>query len=84
MTREVKLGLMGEAPFNEPITNLKAIGYMYNWAPMHFSFGSRWLEKYGIDSLDDLATSGAKLKIGINRAGNITVMLPCSCSKQQA
>jgi TRAP transporter TAXI family solute receptor len=69
---EVKLGLMGEAPFNEPITNLKAIGYMYNWAPMHFFIRQSLAEKYGIDSLDDLATSGAKLKIGINRAGNIT------------
>ena len=69
---EVKLGLMGAAPFDEPITNLKAIGYMYNWAPMHFFIQQSLAEKYGIDSLDDLATSGAKLKIGINRAGYIT------------
>lgn len=69
---EVKLGLAGAEPFAAPITNLKAIGYMYNWAPMHFFIQQSLADKYGIDSLDDLATTDAKLTFGINRAGNIT------------
>ena len=69
---EVKLALNGQEPFNAPVTNLKAIGYMYNWAPMHFFLKKSIADQYGIDSLDDIATSGAPVTIGINRSGNIT------------
>jgi|TARA_R110002072_G_scaffold11771_4_gene52541 hypothetical protein len=69
---EVQLALAGAEPFSAPITNLQAIGYMYNWAPMHFFLNRATAEQYGIDSLDDIATSGAPLTIGINRSGNIT------------
>lgn len=69
---EVKLGLNGQEPFKAPITNLQAIGYMYNWAPMHFFLKKSIADEHGIDSLDDLATSGLGLTIGINRSGNIT------------
>jgi len=69
---EVKLALDGAEPFNAPIANLQAIGYMYNWAPMHFFLNQSIAEQYNIDSLDDIATSGAPLTIGINRSGNIT------------
>lgn len=55
---EVKLGLEGKGPFKAPITNLKAIGYMYNWAPMHFFLKKSIAEQYNIDSLDDIADSG--------------------------
>ena len=51
---------------------MRAIGYMYNWAPMHFFLERAVAEEYSIDSLDDIATSGAPLRIGINRSGNIT------------
>ncbi|MCT8973984.1 TAXI family TRAP transporter solute-binding subunit [Microbaculum marinisediminis] len=69
---EVKLALTGQEPFKAPVTNLQAIGYMYNWAPMHFFLKKSVADEYGIDSLDDLASSGAPLTIGINRSGNIT------------
>lgn len=69
---EVKLALDGAEPFKAPITNLQAIGYMYNWAPMHFFLNQSIAEEYNIDSLDDIAASGAPLTIGINRSGNIT------------
>lgn len=69
---EVKLALDGAAPFKAPITNLKAIGYLYNWAPMHFFLKQSIAQEYNIDSLDDIAASGAPLSIGINRSGNIT------------
>ena len=69
---EAQLALAGEEPFDSPITNMRAIGYMYNWAPMHFFLDRSMAEEYGIDSLDDIATSGAPIRIGINRSGNIT------------
>ncbi len=69
---EAQLALEGEEPFRAPITNMRAIGYMYNWAPMHFFLDRSMAEQYGIDSLDDIAGSGAPIRIGINRSGNIT------------
>lgn len=69
---EAQLAVQGEEPFRAPITNLRAIGTMYNWAPMHFFLDRGMAEEYGIDSLDDIAGSGAPIRIGINRSGNIT------------
>lgn len=69
---EAKIALQGGDPFQAPIENMRAIGYMYNWAPMHFFLERSVAEEYEIDSLDDIATSGAPLRIGINRSGNIT------------
>lgn len=69
---EAKIALEGGEPFRAPIENMRAIGYMYNWAPMHFFLDADMAEEYGIDSLDDIAGSGAPIRIGINRSGNIT------------
>ena len=69
---EAKIALDGGDPFKEPVQNMRAIGYMYNWAPMHFFLDQDMAEQYNIDSIDDIADSGAPLRIGINRAGNIT------------
>lgn len=69
---EVKLALSGQEPFKAPVKNMRAIGYMYNWAPMHFFLRKDVAEEYNIDSLDDIATSKAPISIGINRSGNIT------------
>lgn len=68
---EVKLALGGEDPFRGPITNLQSIGYMYNWAPMHFFIKKSLAEEYAIDSIDDLANSGAAIRVANNNAGNI-------------
>ena len=69
---EAKIALSGEEPFKAPIENMRAIGYMYDWAPMHFFLAKSIADEYGIDSIDDIATSGAPIRIGINRSGNIT------------
>lgn len=69
---EATIALAGGEPFTSPITNMRSIGYLYNWAPMHFFLDRSVAEQYNIDSLDDIATSGAPIRIGINRPGNIT------------
>lgn len=69
---EIAVAIAGTEPFQTPVTNLLAIGTMYNWAPMHFFLRKSVADEHGIRSLADLATSGASLRIGINRAGNIT------------
>ncbi|QFT47346.1 hypothetical protein FIU97_12230 [Roseivivax sp. THAF40] len=69
---EAQIALQGGEPFTAPIENMRAIGYMYNWAPMHFFLDRGMAEEYGIESLADIADSGAPIRIGINRSGNIT------------
>lgn len=69
---EIKLALAGKPPFKAPVKGLYAIGYMYNWAPMHFFLKKSLADKYNIHSLADIAKSKAPLSIGINRSGNIT------------
>ncbi len=69
---EAQIALQGGEPFTAPIENMRAIGYMYNWAPMHFFLDRGMAEEYGIESLADIAESGAPIRIGINRSGNIT------------
>lgn len=69
---EAKIALAGGEPFQAPVENMRAIGYMYNWAPMHFFLDRGMAEEYGIESLADIAGSGAPIRIGINRSGNIT------------
>ena len=68
---EIKLALAGDDPFKAPINNLQAIGYMYNWAPMHFFIKKSIADEYNIDSIDDLAKSGAPIRVANNNAGNI-------------
>jgi TRAP transporter TAXI family solute receptor len=69
---ELLLALNGEEPFKAPIKNMQAVGYMYNWAPMHFFLKKDIADKYKIESLEDIAKSKAPITIGINRSGNIT------------
>jgi uncharacterized protein len=69
---EVKIALAGGEPFKGPIKNMRAVGYMYNWAPMHFFLRKSIADEYNIKSLADLVASGAPIRIGVNRPGNIT------------
>ncbi|MFN3643541.1 MAG: TAXI family TRAP transporter solute-binding subunit [Gemmobacter sp.] len=69
---EIKIALAGGAPFREPVTGMTAIATLYNWAPMHFFIAKSVADAHGIRTLSDLAKPGVGVRIGINRAGNIT------------
>lgn len=69
---ELKIALAGKPPFRTPINSLRAIGYMYNWAPMHFFVTRQAAERYDLHSLADIAAKKVPLKIAVNRPGNIT------------
>jgi uncharacterized protein len=69
---ELAIAVAGGAPFQEPIENLRTIGYLYDWAPMQFIVNKSFSDQYGINSLADLAEKQAPVRITINRAGNIT------------
>ncbi|MEZ2721720.1 TAXI family TRAP transporter solute-binding subunit [Paenalcaligenes hominis] len=69
---ELKIASAGETPFREPMSKLRVIGYMYDWAPMQFIAAKKFADEYGIESLADLAKQKAPVRVTVNRAGNIT------------
>lgn len=68
---ELKIALRGEPPFRAPVTTLRAIGYMYDWAPVHFFIRRDLAEQQDIHDIADLASLELPLRVGVNRPGNI-------------
>ncbi len=70
---ELAIAAEGRPPFMAPITNLRQIGYLYDWAPMQFIAQKSFTDKYGIETIADLKSTPAR--ITVNRPGNITGMV---------
>lgn len=68
---ELKLALEGAKPFSAPINSMRAIAYLYDWAPMQLMMTKEFADKYGIRSFEDIAAKKAPVRIAINRRGNI-------------
>jgi uncharacterized protein len=68
---ELKLALEGAKPFSQPIKSMRAIAYLYDWAPMQLLMTQEFAEKHGIRSFEDLASKKPPARIAINRRGNI-------------
>lgn len=69
---ELAIAVAGGEPFRGPIENLRAIAYLYDWAPMQFIASKAFADRHGIESLTDFAEKQVPLRITVNRAGNIT------------
>ncbi|APR05890.1 TAXI family TRAP transporter solute-binding subunit [Thauera chlorobenzoica] len=69
---ELQIATLGAKPFARPVTSLRAIALLYNWAPMQMVITKAFAEKYGIHSFDDLAAKKPPLRIALNKRGNIT------------
>ncbi len=68
---ELVVAAKGTAPFKGPFKNLRAIAYMYNWAPMQMIMTKEFANKYGIKSLDDLSKKKPPVRIAVNQRGNM-------------
>lgn len=69
---ELHLANLGAKPFSKPITSLRAIASLYDWAPMQMVMTKSFSEKYGIRTFDDIAVKKPPLRIAFNKRGNIT------------
>lgn len=69
---ELAIAVKGDKPFREPMSDLRVIGYLYDWAPMQFIANKSFADRHGISSLADFSETKAPAKITVNRAGNIT------------
>lgn len=69
---ELRLALEGAKPFTKPITSLRAIALMYDWAPMQMVMSKDFADKHGIRTFDDIAAKKPPLRVALNKRGNIT------------
>lgn len=75
---ELQMANKGRSPFIEPITSLRAISYLYTWAPMQPVISKSFAEKYGISNFSDIAKVKAPITITINKRGNVTAEVALS------
>ena len=68
---EVKAALLGQDPYKEPIKDLYTLAYMYDWSPQQFLITKSFAEKYGLETVQDLADKKPPVKMGVNRRGNM-------------
>lgn len=69
---ELRIATLGARPFSKPVTSLRALALLYNWAPMQMVMSKAFAEKYKIHSFDDIAIKKPPLRIALNKRGNIT------------
>ncbi|MBV6272114.1 TAXI family TRAP transporter solute-binding subunit [Alcaligenaceae bacterium CGII-47] len=69
---ELAIAVDGDEPFKGPLSSLRTIGYLYDWAPMQFIATKSFADEHNIKSIGDFSVSKAPVRITVNRAGNIT------------
>ena len=68
---ELKVAVEGGVPFRQPVMNLRAIAYLYDWAPMQLVITRAFADRYGIETMRDLITTKAPVRMGVNTRGNM-------------
>lgn len=68
---ELRIATEGGKPFAKPVTSLRAVALLYNWAPMQMVVTKAFANKYGIHSFDDIALKKPPLRVAFNKRGNI-------------
>jgi len=72
---ELRTALLGNPPFRRRYTNLRAIAYLYNWAPMQWTVSRRFAERYGLVTSDDLVAVKPPVRFGVHTRGNMVYEL---------
>lgn len=68
---EAKIAAQGGAPYKAPISNLRALAVMYNFAAFQPMVTKSFADKHGIASYEDLKAKKAPVRLIINKRGNI-------------
>lgn len=68
---ELKVAVDGTEPFQQPVTSLRAIAVLYNWAPMQMVMTKSFMEEHGISGMRDIAEKKPPVRIAVNQRGNM-------------
>ncbi|WP_051218918.1 TAXI family TRAP transporter solute-binding subunit [Oceanobacter kriegii] len=66
---EASLAWDGKPPFRSAEQEFGVVGVLYNWAPTQWVMTRDFADKYGISSLEDLASKKPPVRIVMNRKG---------------
>lgn len=67
----VRAAVEGWEPFGKPTTDFYALAYLYDWEVRQIIIRKEVADKYGINSLDDIAAKKVPLRIAVNQKGNL-------------
>jgi TRAP transporter TAXI family solute receptor len=68
---ELRAALDGRAPFRAPVTNLRALATLYDWAPIQWVLVRSFADRFGITSVDELVAARPPVRFGVNTRGNM-------------
>jgi TRAP transporter TAXI family solute receptor len=68
---EAKIAAKGTDPYKAPVTNLRAMAVMYNFAAFQPMVTKDFADKYGISSYEDLKAKKAPVRLVLKKRGNI-------------
>ena len=68
---ELRIANEGGKPFSRPIQSLRAIGLLYDWAPMQMVLTKAAAQKHGIRTFEDIALKKPPLRVAFNKRGNM-------------
>jgi TRAP transporter TAXI family solute receptor len=68
---EAKIAAKGTDPYKAPVTNLRAMAVMYNFAAFQPMVTKDFADKYGISTYEDLKAKKAPVRLVLNKRGNI-------------
>lgn len=68
---EAKLAVEGADPYKAPVSNIRAMAVMYNFAAFQPMISKEFADQYGVYSYEDLAAKKPPVRLIINKRGNI-------------
>lgn len=72
---EVLIAARGEEPFKEQTGGIAAVSLLYDWAPMQWVIDKGYATRNNLHSIADLAQSGDKFNLVVNRRGILPSIL---------
>ena len=72
---EVQLGLHGRKPFKSKLENVRTIGFVVGWVPMHLVVTKSFADKHGLKDFSDIAKKKPPIRMALQTRANVVSML---------
>jgi TRAP transporter TAXI family solute receptor len=69
---EIKAGLGGEEPFPNKVPQVTALATLYDNSPAQFIITKEFAQRYGINSIEDIAAKKPPIRVSLGQRGNLT------------
>lgn len=69
---EVMAGLNGDQPFPSKVEGVTALFTLYDNSPVQVIISKKFSEKYGIETMQDIADKKPPIRVAVNQRGNLS------------